>query len=330
MNFAAATNATLSAGAHFGEVVPPEFLLEDQQGVQNFDRRYLEPTHFRTGEVVVEEIDIVFTLRELGIEIRQKNTDGSLLDLYYQDSKVKTCDIRLRIHTIQGDTIIELQKMNGDGLLFNDLFDRFRHFYNKGYPMEEAEPAPLPPALDLPPLDPAETAREWEIVEGYLETSPEEWYRIIANLAMQGVPVPTEILRRLLGRPHDEMNRKYLIAILGSNQDFTGLEVDVKTWLTRFVSHTRAMCARYDQPRVSDSIVLPTVGEIDLQRYCKLIASLRPDFLHDDAGLLLPEIMEILTFASHRSYWPTTRKDALHTLWRFDQPEAEAEAPFVA
>jgi hypothetical protein len=219
-------------------------------------------------------------------------------DLVYRKN-LTTCDVRFRFHNIDGTNVIEFSRMNGDHFAFNDIYRKVQLLY-KELPMEP-EPEPehtLRLVPDDHPLDPERSAGEWEIILRYIDATPEEGIRITANLGRQGVPVPTDVLRRVILADQNETNRMYVLSLLGSVQDFTGLEADVKTWLTTgFVSHIHNMRER--PPVVPDaSCLYITKGETDLQNYCQLIASLntsKPQLLHNDAGVILPEIMEILT-----------------------------------
>ena len=196
-------------------------------------------------------------------------------------------------------------------MLFNTVFEMIRRRF-KGLPLVEVRPPPTIASVSSTPLDPDIAREEWEVIRRYLKTTRKEGLRIIANLALQGVSVPSDVITAVLRLPQDAMTRRCIIALLGSNQDFTGLDADVKTWLTGFVSHVRYMGKKYDAiaPTVIPGAnqLYPTKGEVDLHRYCKVIASLNTSERHrhlllDDAGAMLPEVVEVLTFAGNRSTW---------------------------
>ncbi len=290
--------------------------------VYNPEEWYLEPTHFKTTiPNFLESLRGIFV--NCGVDVVKWNPDTYSGTLHYQTpGGIDSCDIKLKVLVHEdGSYILEFMRFNGDHFAFNRIYQTiYRRF--QGLPEEEELVSHhMGTALSETPLPSEETVREWLLVMGYLETSPMEGLRIITNLALQGVSVPSNVLTAVLRIPQNSMTRPCIIALLGSNQDFTGLEPVVKTWLTGFVSHVHDMGMRYD---VIAPTIIPganqlylTKGEVDLHRYCKMIASLNKSWRHlllDDAGAMLPEVVEVLTFAGNRSTWFETTEIALELL----------------
>jgi hypothetical protein len=292
---------------------------------------YREPTHFTTPVPnFLEHLREIFV--KCGVDVVEWNPDTYSGTLHYQTpGGIDSCDIKLKVLLdVDSSYILEFMRFKGCHFAFNRIYQtiyrRFQTIHRRfqGLPEEEEEEEPVShhmgTALPETPLSSKDIDREWQMINRYLETTPMEGLSIITKLALQGASVPSNVLTAVLCLPQDTMTRPCIIALLGSNQDFTGLEADVKTWLAGFVSHVRDMGVRYDAiaPTVipgANQLYL-TEGEIDLQRYCQMLTSLRSELMRDDAGAMLPEVVEVLTFARDRTTWSTTVELALELLSR--------------